>query len=58
MIWDFAEGNPLGESSGAWVVFVDGIAKAFSRSFEFVTKSSAGDATQADAGAQNSSIVS
>ena len=22
MIWDYAEGNPLGDSSGAWVVFV------------------------------------
>ena len=36
MIWDFAEGNPLGDSSGAWVVFVEGIAKAFAKSFEFV----------------------
>jgi putative DNA methylase len=34
MIWDFAEGNPLGDSSGAWVVFVEGIAKAFAKSFE------------------------
>ena len=29
MVWDYAEGNPLGSSSGAWVVFVDGITKAF-----------------------------
>jgi putative DNA methylase len=28
MVWDFAEGMPLGESSGAFEVFVDGIAKA------------------------------
>ena len=52
MLWDYAEGNPLGESSGAWVVFVDGIAKAFSKSFEFVATTASGNATQADAGTQ------
>ena len=31
MVWDYAEGNPLGDSSGAWNVFVEGIAKAFAR---------------------------
>jgi putative DNA methylase len=55
MLWDYAEGNPLGESSGAWVVFVDGIAKAFSKSFEFVATSASGSATQADAGTQDMS---
>jgi putative DNA methylase len=30
MIWDYAEGNPLGDSSGGWIVFVDGIvSKAY-----------------------------
>ena len=33
MIWDFAEGNPIGGSSGGWPVFVDGISKAFSKTF-------------------------
>lgn len=28
MVWDFAEGVPIGESSGAWEVFVEGIARA------------------------------
>ncbi|MCK5943584.1 MAG: DUF1156 domain-containing protein, partial [Planctomycetes bacterium] len=33
IVWDFAEGNPLGNSSGAWSVFVEGIARALSRAF-------------------------
>ncbi|NKC12748.1 MAG: DUF1156 domain-containing protein [Gammaproteobacteria bacterium] len=52
MIWDFAEGNPLGSSSGAWVVFVEGIAKAFAKSFQFVSTNAIGTAQQADAGQQ------
>jgi len=53
MVWDFAEGNPLGESSGAWVVFVDGISKALSKAFEFVSRSAVGSARQLDASQQN-----
>lgn len=52
MIWDFAEGNPLGSSSGSWEVFVDGIAKAHSKSFEAVKKDWQGTAVQADAANQ------
>ncbi|MDZ4166044.1 MAG: DUF1156 domain-containing protein [Smithellaceae bacterium] len=61
MIWDFAEGNPLGDSSGAWVVFVDGIAKAFAKTFEHVPAKAIGSAQQADAGRQevsNAKVVS
>lgn len=29
MIWDFAEGNPLSESSGSWSVILNGIVRAF-----------------------------
>lgn len=61
MIWDFAEGNPLGDSSGAWVVFVDGIAKAFAKTFEFIPANAIGFAQQADAGRQevsNAKVVS
>ena len=25
MVWDYAEGNPLGNNSGSWTVFVNGI---------------------------------
>jgi putative DNA methylase len=50
MIWDFAEGNPLGESSGAWVVFIEGIAKAFAKTFEFGSPRAVGFAQLADAG--------
>lgn len=52
MIWDYAEGNPLGDSSGSWLVFVDGIVKAFSKAFEFVESSARGHSNQADAGTQ------
>jgi putative DNA methylase len=52
MIWDFAEGNPLGDSSGAWMVFVDGIVKAFAKAFEFVPANATGSSQQADAGNQ------
>jgi putative DNA methylase len=61
IVWDFAEGNPLGDSSGAWVVFVDGIAKAFAKAFEFVPAKVIGHANQADAGRQevsNAKVVS
>ena len=53
MVWDYAEGNPLGDSSGSWTVFVEGIAKAFSRTFESVHPGASGCARQADAGAQS-----
>ncbi len=56
IVWDFAEGNPLGDSSGAWVVFVEGIAKAFEKAFEFVPAKAVGHADQADAGRQEISI--
>ena len=53
MVWDFAEGNPLGDSSGAWNVFVEGIAKAFSRAFGTINASATGNSQQADAGSQS-----
>jgi len=53
MVWDFAEGNPLGSSSGAWIVFIGGIVKAFAKAFELVPSSASGQAQQADAGTQN-----
>jgi len=53
MVWDFAEGNPLGSSSGAWIVFIDGIVKAFAKAFGLVPLSASGQAQQADAGTQN-----
>ena len=52
MIWDYAEGNPLGASSGSWTVFVDGITRAFSKSFESVQASALGRSRQADVRAQ------
>ena len=52
MVWDFAEGNPIGHSSGAWEVFVNGIASAFTKFFECVNGESRGSVMQADAGIQ------
>ena len=53
MIWDFAEGNPLGQNSGSWSVFVDGIVSAFIKTFESATSLEFGKAQQADAGVQD-----
>ncbi len=51
MIWDYAEGNPLGDASGGWTVLVDGIVRAFSRAFGGNLQNGAvGSARQADAG--------
>ncbi len=52
MIWDYAEGNPLGSSSGAWIVFVEGISKAFAKTFEFIRFDANGVAQHADASRQ------
>jgi putative DNA methylase len=57
MVWDFAEGNPLGNSSGAWAVLIDGISKAFARAFEFIAQEPSGTAQQADASRQEISIA-
>jgi len=52
MIWDFAEGNPLGNSSGAWIVFLDGMYGAFIRAFEATKSWMKGVAVQRDAQTQ------
>jgi putative DNA methylase len=52
MIWDFAEANPLGDSSGAWEVLVDGLCRAFTKAFDSVQRSYKGDARQSDAQTQ------
>ena len=57
MCWDFAEGNPLGDSSGAWVIFINGITKAFAKTYEYVSPNAIGYANQTDAGHQQASIA-
>jgi putative DNA methylase len=52
MIWDFAEANPLGDSSGSWEVFVDGLAKALAKVFEQTQPWFRGSVAQADAQTQ------
>ena len=49
MVWDFAEGNPLGNSSGAWTIFLNGIVNAFSKAFQSAQPEPGGSAGQADA---------
>lgn len=53
MVWDYAEGNPLGYSSGAWNVFVEGITKSFSKTFKSVQRCTPGHSKQADAAIQD-----
>ena len=53
MVWDFAEGNPIGFSSGSWEVFVEGIARAYSKTFDNALSSSHGWAILADAVTQS-----
>jgi len=52
MVWGFAEGNPLGDSSGAWNILVDGVSKSLAKTFESASTSDIGLAQQADAGQQ------
>ena len=56
MVWDYAEGNVLGKNSGAWMVFVDGIVKAFIKTFHLVSKSAIGHAQHANATDQKISL--
>lgn len=53
MVWDFAEGNPLGSSSGSWQVFVDGISSAFEKGFSGAKSNYVGHVRQVDAATQN-----
>lgn len=52
MVWDFGEANPLANSSGSWLVLVDGVVKAFIKAFEKVEETDFGFAQQDDAGTQ------
>ena len=57
MVWDYAEANPLCSSSGSWEVFVDGISKAFSKSFDNAANVNSGTVSQADAQTQSISAM-
>lgn len=49
MVWDFAEGNPLGESSGSWKVLIDGAQRAFGGVAFSTGRTAAGAIEQANA---------
>ena len=53
MIWDFAEANPLGNSSGSWEIFIDGLTKAMGKVFEQTQPWFHGYVGQADAQTQS-----
>lgn len=52
MVWDYAEGNPLGESSGSWKVIIDGIYRAMTRVFKSTNGESRGTVEWIDAQVQ------
>ncbi len=54
MVWDFAEANPLSGSSGSWMVFCEGLARAVERSFTLKGLMSA-NVEQRDVGVQSDS---
>ncbi len=49
MIWDFAEGNPLGNSSGSWNSVLDNFIHNFKRTFDNTLVMSIGNVKQQDA---------
>ena len=55
MIWDFAEGNPLGSSSGAWAVCAEGVVKAFAKNWGSIESTPEGRAVAANAEHQTGS---
>jgi len=49
MVWDFAEGNPLGGSSGSWKVLLDGLKRAFGSKAFSTCETPSGPVVQANA---------
>ena len=56
MVWDYAEGNPLGNSSGAWITIVNGITRAFSNCFGNIDDIILGHSRQENAEKQDLSL--
>jgi len=54
MVWDHAEGNPLGNSSGSWSVLLDNLMGCFSAGSFAFQRDQVGDAKQFDAQSDNS----
>jgi putative DNA methylase len=49
MVWDFAEGNALGASSGSWSVLLSGTTRAFASASFSTARTPAGSVHQGDA---------
>jgi putative DNA methylase len=51
MVWDFAEGNPLSDSSGSWSVLLTNLMRSFSSPLMDFSRSRNGNSGQLDAAA-------
>jgi len=61
MIWDYAEGNPLGNSSGSWLTSIEGISDSISKNFTWIAGNMNGYSSIANAQIQqisNNKIIS
>ena len=57
MVWDFAEGNPLGTSSGSWMVLVDNLLRSLHSPLMDFGRSYNGVARQDDATSAINSVI-
>ena len=56
MTWEYAEANPIGNSSGSWSTCIGGIFRAFASMFGVAGRSTIGYAQQQSAGSQSLSV--
>jgi len=49
MVWDFAEGNPLGESSGSWTILLGNLLRSLGSPLMDFARAASGTASQLDA---------
>jgi putative DNA methylase len=56
MVWDFAEGNPLGSSSGSWSVLLDNLMRSFYSPLMSHERLQNGAAKQLDATSADNSV--
>ena len=57
MIWDFAEGNPLGQNSGSWRKLLDNFVHNFKRTFTYDLDGFCGLAYQKDAAQLDGDVI-
>lgn len=57
MVWDFAEGNPLGTSSGSWLILLDNLMRSFHSPLMNHKRFKPGFAKQLDATSLDASLL-